>query len=226
MKDEEKSEDEFDKDEEEKEDNEPNQPFNFFNFLQDPNKLLNSPQFKKMFQGIFKNLMENLNMDNPPENFQNLSQEDLQEFMKKLSQSGFKGGPFMAGVNIGFDSEGNPVMDSFGGTKGAKSQPKTKTVEEKKVREPLVDINEDEDEIIVIAELPGTEKENIELNATAYSLTISTKEETNAGHKYYTEVNLPSAVNSDYAKARYTNGILEVKLKKMKSGKQSNIEIE
>lgn len=224
MRDEEKPEEEDEENEEEE--NEAEQPFNFFNFqnfLQDPSKLFNSPQFKKMFQGVFKNLMDNMNMDNPPENFQNLSQEDLQEFMKKLSQSGMKGGPFMAGVNVGFDSEGNPVMDSFNSTK---SKTKPKREEETDVREPLVDINEDEDEIIVIAELPGTEKENIKLNADAYTLTISTKEETNAGHKFYKEVRLPSAVNSDYAKARYTNGILEVKLKKVKSGKQSNIEIE
>ncbi|TFF96989.1 MAG: Hsp20/alpha crystallin family protein [Promethearchaeota archaeon] len=220
-----KNEEERDEDSKEKkeEEKEKNQPFNFLNFLQDPSKLLNSPQFKKMFEGIFKNLMENLDMDNPPKNFQNLSQEDLQEFMKNLSQSGLKGGPFMAGINIGFDSEGNPVMNSF--NKPA-SDLKTEKKEEKEVREPLVDINEEEDEIIVIAELPGTEKENIELNATYYTLTISTKDKTNAGYKFYTEVNLPSAVNSDYAKARYTNGILEVKLKKIKSGKQSNIKIE
>jgi HSP20 family protein len=129
----------------------------------------------------------------------------------------------MAGVNVGLDSEGNPIMDSFNSTK-SKSKPEKRG--EKEVREPLVDINEEEDEIIVIAELPGTEKENIKLNANAHTLTISTKEETNAGHKFYKEVSLPSAVNSDYAKARYINGILEVKLKKIRSGKQSNIEIE
>jgi HSP20 family protein len=224
MKDEEKSEDGHK--EEEEEEKEEEQPFNFFNFqnfLQDPSKLFNSPQFKKMFQGIFKNLMNNLDMDNPPENFQDLSQENLQEFMKKLSQSGMKGGPFMAGVNIGLDSEGNPIMNSLNRTK---SREEGEQKGEGEVREPLVDINEEEDEIIVIAELPGTEKENIKLNANAYTLTISTKEKTNAGYKFYKEVNLPSAVNSDYAKARYTNGILEVKLKKVGSGKQSNIEIE
>ena len=39
-------------------------------------------------------------------------------------------------------------------------------------REPLVDIMEEEDEIIVVAEIPGCVKENIELETTDNSLTI------------------------------------------------------
>jgi len=76
-----------------------------------------------------------------------------------------------------------------------------------------VEVNEEEEIIIVIAEMPGVDREDIELKATIHSITISTKE--NANRNYYKEVELPSAINSDYAKARYSNGILEIELKKV-----------
>ncbi|MCJ7651680.1 MAG: Hsp20/alpha crystallin family protein, partial [Candidatus Lokiarchaeota archaeon] len=59
---------------------------------------------------------------------------------------------------------------------------------------------------------------------TNYSLTISTKPQTES-RSYYKEINLPTAINSDYAKARYVNGILEIKLKKYDE-KQNKIEVD
>lgn len=191
-------------------------PFDFFKIMQDPSKLFKSKEFKSMFQNIFQNLMKNL-----PDNLKNLNPEDLQkEFMKNKSKFGWKG-PFMAGFNINFDSEGKPVIDSFGNIKSeAQEGPK---VDE--TREPLIEVSEEENKIIVIAEMPGVSKEEIELKATTHSLTISTEEKAPSGRKYYKEIELPSAINSDYAKARYANGILEVKLKKSDE-EHKNIKIE
>jgi HSP20 family protein len=74
---------------------------------------------------------------------------------------------------------------------------------------------EEEEEIVVVAEIPGCIKENIELKATESSLTIIACDEEDA-RKYNTTVDLPTNINPDYAKARYRNGILEVKLQKVK----------
>ena len=71
--------------------------------------------------------------------------------------------------------------------------------------------------------MPGVTKEDIELKATNQSLTVSTKKD--AVRAYYKEISLPSAINSDYAKARYTNGILEVQLKKLDQ-KQTKIKVD
>jgi HSP20 family protein len=72
--------------------------------------------------------------------------------------------------------------------------------------------------------MPGVSKEDIELNATNRSITIST-EKIVSGRSYFKEIDLPAAIDSDYAKARYTNGILEVRLKKIKEkGKSIDIE--
>ncbi len=179
----------------------------FRNF--DPAKLFNSKEFQKMYKEIFKQLAKNL-----PKELQGLSPEEItREFMKK--------GPIMYGFNIGFGPDGKPIMDSFGNLEKEPISGKRKV---RKTREPLVEVNEDQDQIIVIAEMPGVSKEDIELNATNRSLTIST-EKVVFGRSYFKEIDLPAAINSDYAKARYTNGILEVKLKKLKEkGKPIDIE--
>ena len=131
-------------------------------------------------------------------------------------------GPFMAGFNVHFRPDGTPVVDSFGNLKtkpGEPGEPK-----EYGVRKPLVEISEEATQIIVIAEMPGVTKEDIELKATSHSLTIST-ENSKTDRNYYKEVELPAAINSDYAKARYQNGILEVKLKKIDE-KHTNIKVD
>jgi len=193
-------------------------PFDFFKFLQDPNKFFQSKKFQRTFSDIFEKLIEGLNL--PPE-LKNLSPEDIKkEFMKNKSKFGFNG-PFMAGFNVNFDSKGNPIIDSFG---NIKSKPKGKS-KVNSVREPLVEVNDEEDKLIVIAEMPGVTKEDIELKATSYSLTISTNPQPDGGRKYYKEIELPSKINSEYAKARYKNGILEVKLKKLNE-EHKNIKVD
>jgi HSP20 family protein len=88
----------------------------------------------------------------------------------------------------------------------------------------MTELNDVGDQIIVIAEVPGVKKDDIEIKATSRSLTISTKENTYS-KKYYKELELPSPINSDYAKARLQNGILEIKLKKIDE-EHKNIKID
>jgi HSP20 family protein len=179
----------------------------FGNF--DPAKLFKTKEFQKMFKEIFGRLRKNL-----PKELQGLSPEEItREFMKK--------GPIMYGFNIGFGPDGKPIMDSFG---NLEKEPISGERKVRKTREPLVEVNEEQDQIIIIAEMPGVSKEDIELNATNRSITIST-EKIVSGRSYFKEIDLPAAIDSDYAKARYTNGILEVRLKKIKEkGKPIDIE--
>jgi HSP20 family protein len=179
----------------------------FRNF--DPAKLFKTKEFQKMYKEIFKQLAKNL-----PKELQGLSPEEItREFMKK--------GPIMYGFNIGFGPDGKPIMDSFG---NLEKEPISGQRKVRKTREPLVEVNEEQDQIILIAEMPGVNKEDIQLNATNRSITIST-EKIVSGRSYFKEIDLPAAINQDYAKARYTNGILEVRLKKIKEkGKPIDIE--
>lgn len=216
------------RDDEEDEDEEKGDPFDFFKyfndpnkffsdpnkFLLDPNKLFKSKDFRRLFKEIFEKIKNNL-----PSEFRNLSPEDItKEFMKNKSKFGF---PFMYGFNINIGKDGKPTIDSFG---NIKAKPYSGEPEVKKVREPMTEVNEEGDQIIVICEMPGVTKDEIELKADPRELTISTKSK-DKGRNYYKVVKLPSSINSDYARARYTNGILEVKLKKI-AEKQTDIKID
>lgn len=70
-----------------------------------------------------------------------------------------------------------------------------------------VDVHDTDDEIRVIADLPGVEKENIELECDGKALTVSAQSD----HREYDErITLPRRVNEHTANATYNNGVLEV----------------
>jgi HSP20 family protein len=88
---------------------------------------------------------------------------------------------------------------------------------------PLIDIFEIEDQVHVIAELPGVDKGDIELNLTVSSLEIKVSRL----EKGYSEVvDLPETVNPESARATYINGILELIADKMEFGKARKVIIE
>ncbi|MHA1843362.1 MAG: archaeal heat shock protein Hsp20 [Promethearchaeota archaeon] len=170
-----------------------------------------------MFKEIFENIKNNL-----PKQYQHLSPEEIQkEFLKNKDKFGFKG-PIMTGFNITLGPDGKPRVSKFG---NIKMEPEEQA-EVQSVREPLVEVIDGKEEVIIIAEMPGVSKEDIQIKATSKTVVISTKSgSTSYGRNYYKEIDLPAEINSDYAKARYTNGILEVKLKKLKNSQEQQKEI-
>ncbi len=107
------------------------------------------------------------------------------------------------------------------------------------VRKAIVDVQETDKDIIVTAELPGVEREDIELNATTERLEIQVKkkeeqkEEKEGYHVYgsryigcYRNVSLPAAVDPEKVKATHKNGVLEVVLPKKESSKPNSITID
>jgi HSP20 family protein len=121
-------------------------------------------------------------------------------------------GPFVYGYSIKIGPDGRPEIREFGNVKPTRLGPKVK-----EEREPLVDIVETDNEIHVVAELPGVEKEDIKLHGTEDTLTISVD---TPQRKYYKELTLPAKVNVKEAKTQYKNGVLEVKLPKTKEEKK------
>jgi molecular chaperone GrpE len=83
-------------------------------------------------------------------------------------------------------------------------------------REPMLDVIEDDNSISITAELPGVDKENIELIVDKRLLTLTTTE---ANRIYYKELELSSEVDPDTVEATYRNGVLDVILKKIKKAK-------
>jgi len=133
-------------------------------------------------------------------------------------------GPFVYGYSMKIGPDGRPIIREFGNIKpsfGVEGRPPLNLQEQ---REPLVDIIDEAERIRVIAELPGVEKEDINLYATPRTLTISVD---TPQRKYYKELELPVEVDESSAKSTYKNGILEVifnKKKERKMGTQIKVE--
>jgi HSP20 family protein len=121
-------------------------------------------------------------------------------------------GPFVYGYSVKIGPDGKPEVREFGNVKPSLTGPQVQ-----QEREPLVDIVEANDEIHVVAELPGVDKENIKLHATEDTLTITVD---TPQRKYFKEVELPAKIKLEDAKSQYKNGVLEVTLQKEKDGRQ------
>ncbi|MHC1566931.1 MAG: Hsp20/alpha crystallin family protein [Candidatus Syntropharchaeia archaeon] len=89
-------------------------------------------------------------------------------------------------------------------------------------RKPFIDVIESDDEIRVVAEIPGVEKEDIKLSATETTLDIRASGEKRS---YSERVDLPSPVDPESSKASYKNGVLEVVLKKTGKEKGKTINV-
>jgi HSP20 family protein len=88
----------------------------------------------------------------------------------------------------------------------------------------LVDVIKGPDELRVVAEVPGVNKEDLRLTADENLLTI---ESVTGQPRYHKTVELPETVDPKTAKSIYKNGILEVSFKlKSKSGAGVPINIE
>jgi HSP20 family protein len=101
-----------------------------------------------------------------------------------------------------------------------------------------VDLFEDKNDIVIKAELPGMEKENVEVKLTDHMLTIQgekKKEEEVKEENYYRSersygsfvrtLELPADVHADKVKASFKNGILEVRLPKTEEAKTKEIKV-
>jgi len=137
--------------------------------------------------------------------------DKMDEMMNDIMKSMFsslgnmqQGKPFVYGFSMKTGPDGKPVVSEFGNVKPGK-----KAVV-RDAREPLVDVMEREKDIVVIAELPGVSKSDIDLEFEGSSLIISVEHP----KKYYKVVQLPAKVIEDKIDATYNNGVLEIKLKR------------
>lgn len=101
---------------------------------------------------------------------------------------------------------GEPSISSFGNI--IKRTPKGPVVEE--IREPITDVFDEKDKILMVAEMPGVEEDKILVEIKGDILTIESKNE----RKYKKEVLLPCQVLESTLKTKYKNGILRIEVKK------------
>lgn len=146
------------------------------------------------------------------EEYKELKPEKLKEYEK------FEG-PYIYGFSITIGPDGRPEIKEFGNVRRIRGKPRI--VEE---REPLVDVFESGDEVVVIAELPGVDKDKIDVKVSEDGMVL-TINASNEKRKYFKEVDLPVKVDPSSAKASYKNGVLEVRLKKQEKGEGKGVKI-
>ena len=89
----------------------------------------------------------------------------------------------------------------------------TSEIKEIKAKEIFYDIFDEGEKLRIIIELPGVNKKDIQLQAAANEIEIISPNH----HKI---IQLPLPVNNNIAKARYTNGILDIELEKIAQSKK------
>lgn len=81
----------------------------------------------------------------------------------------------------------------------------------KDIREPLVDVFEEDDHVLVLAEIPGVSKKDVQLELHDDRLTL-TAEHANKG--YWKKVTLPGNFLPENMHWECTNGILKIRLER------------
>ena len=106
------------------------------------------------------------------------------------------------------------------------------------VRIPSIDMYEENGELVIKAEIPGVKKDNISVEAGKDFIEIQANMEKESDEKkknyfrrermisqYYRKIQLPFEVEPKNISARYENGILEIRVKRVE-GKKVRINIE
>ena len=104
---------------------------------------------------------------------------------------------------------------------------------------PKVDVIDRDDTIVVKAALPGVAKEDLEVSTTPHTVTIrgttkkETKEEKDEYYRceisrsdYLRTVPLPASIDETKVKAKFRDGLLELKCPKLESAKRRSVKIE
>ncbi|MEB3757542.1 MAG: Hsp20/alpha crystallin family protein [Desulfurococcales archaeon] len=142
----------------------------------------------------------------------------IEKELEDMAKRGYLKGPYVYGVRVTIGPDGVPRVEEFGNVKREGDKPVITNE-----MEPLVDVFEDNGEIIVVAEVPGVSKDDIEIKVKPKQLIIKAK---GKDRKYYKTIDLPKEVIPEKAKASYKNGVLEVRLKaKDVSEKDEGVEI-
>lgn len=151
--------------------------------------------------GLFKGIEKLVDLAGKLEESGGISKEGEINFdhIKK----GMKG---VYGFTINTAGGGTPKVETFGNIKETPEGPK---VDEE--REPITDIFDEKDEIVIIAEMPGIEENDLKIDLKEDMLEISAASKSRTYHK---ELLLPVKASKQNLTHKFKNGILEIRIKK------------
>lgn len=109
---------------------------------------------------------------------------------------------FTVKVGLGDD---RPHVEPFGNIRKDRKSGHTVVQE---VREPVVDVFEEEDHVLVVAEMPGVSAEDVKIAVEDHMLTITAER---GDKKYRKEVALPASCAREKMHVSCNNGVVEIK---------------
>ncbi len=118
-------------------------------------------------------------------------------------KKGMKG---VYGFTINTAGGGPPKVETFGNIKKTPEGPKVEAE-----REPITDVFDEENEIVILAEMPGVEDSDIQIDLKDDILEISAFGKSRI---YRKELLLPLQLNNSNLQHKFTNGILEIRIGK------------
>lgn len=143
----------------------------------------------------------------------------MRERMDRLMEAALHGtgsDPLVYGFSMRTGTDGKPVVQEFGNLPRGGAPP------DASCREPLTDVMEEDDKVRVIVELPGVDKQDIDLRSQDRELTISVDTERK---RFCKKLELPCDVLQDSAAAEYRNGVLTVTMDKAEQAMGKKIDI-
>ena len=106
--------------------------------------------------------------------------------------------------------DGKPVFREFGNVPGISNK------ETGSKRIPFIDVNDSKDKINITAELPGVNKEDIEVTIEGKKLHIYAK---HRDREYEGSVELSEEVNNNPEHSTFKNGVLDITFRKLRNRK-------
>ncbi len=133
--------------------------------------------------------------------------------------------PFVYGFSVSKRPGEEPEIREFGNMPDYEEDLSPENRHQVRIEQtqPLIDIFEINDMVHVVAELPGVEKSDIEVNATEASMELKAA---SGEVEYFEHIEFPVTVDPDTAQANYRNGVLEVILTAKDFGKKRLIQID
>lgn len=107
--------------------------------------------------------------------------------------------PLYYGFSVQIGDDGHPVIQTYGNT----------GVSEEGTREPIYEeiLDATKGQTRLVIELPGIEKEDLELNCTEETANIKASR---GDRKYVSTIKLKEKIEPETASAKYRNGVLDV----------------
>ena len=111
-----------------------------------------------------------------------------------------------------------------------KSDPQTLTMQEKNAIPPRVDIYENADQYLVVADVPGISSKELDVRYAEGQLTLSARISEEVLNKvgrtdYFRQFTVPDEIDSERISAALEQGVLSLRLPKRESVKPRRIEV-